>query len=214
MTDMSDTIAAKSNQLNSDDLLAGPRTITITKVARASEGDQPIAVSFEGDAGKPYMPCKSMRRVMVAVWGADASQYAGRSLTLFRDPEVTWGGMAVGGIRISHMTHMDGPMTLALTATKKTRKAYKVLPLVVEQPAPPRRTLSQFLADLEADLRDATTAEAVQAIVAREDVQRARAAAKGQHAERLADMIDAARARTMGAEPLAPADDGWPGDVG
>lgn len=205
--DMSSTIIPKSDQLNADDLLAGARTVTITAVrASPASAEQPVAVSFEGDGGKPYMPCKSMRRVMVAVWGADASQYAGRSMTLFRDPEVTWGGMAVGGIRISHMSHLDAPMTLALTATKKARKPYRVLPLVVEQPSPKPvgRTLSQFLDALELELHDAATWEDVQAIEARADVQRARDVAKNGQADRLSDMLDAARERTMGAEPPAP----------
>lgn len=134
--DMRDTIIPKSDQLNADDLIGGPMTVTITKVARANTAEQPIAISFEGDGGKPYMPCKSMRRVMVTVWGPDAASYTGRAMTLYRDAEVTWGGMAVGGIRISHMSHMDGPVVLALTATKKARKPYRVLPLVIEQKAP------------------------------------------------------------------------------
>jgi hypothetical protein len=208
--DMSSTIIPKSDQLNADDLLAGPRTVTITVVrASPASAEQPVMVSFDGDNGKPYMPCKSMRRVMVAVWGADASQYPGRSMTLFRDAEVTWGGMAVGGIRISHMSHLDAPMVLALTATKKTRKPYKVLPLVVTAPEPPRRTLSQFLDALEVELRTAATWEAVQAIEAREDVQRARDVAKNGQAERLSDMLDAARERTM----QAPAGDDFSGDA-
>lgn len=135
--DMRPTITPKSDQLNADDLIAGPRTVTITAVKAApGSAEQPVAVYFEGDNGKPYMPCKSMRRVMVAVWGPDASQYAGRAMTLYRDPEVTWGGMAVGGIRISHMSGMDREMVLALTATKKARKPYRVQPLVIEQPKP------------------------------------------------------------------------------
>lgn len=150
MVDMTNTIAPKSSQLNSDDLIAGPITIKITKVARANEAEQPIAVSFEGDGGKPYMPCKSMRRVMVAVWGPDASQYTGRAMTLFRDPEVTWGGMAVGGIRISHMTHMDALVVLALTATKKARKPYRVLPLAIESPKPKGRTPREIITAFDA----------------------------------------------------------------
>jgi hypothetical protein len=131
---MSQFIAPKSNQLNADDLISGPRNITVTSVsANPGNAEQPVAVSFEGDNGKPYLPCKSMRRVMVAIWGKDASQYTGRSMTLYRDPEVTWGGMKVGGIRISHMTDMDGPVTLALTATQKQRKPYRVEPLVVQR---------------------------------------------------------------------------------
>ena len=150
MVDMTDTIIPKSDQLNADDLIAGPLTVTITKVARASTAEQPIAVSFDGDGGKPYMPCKSMRRVMVAVWGPDASQYAGRAMTLYRDPEVTWGGMAVGGIRISHMSGMDQPMVMALTATKKARKPYRVLPLVVEPPKPTTDAAATVAAELVA----------------------------------------------------------------
>lgn len=148
--DMRPTITPKSEQLNADDLIAGPRTVTITAVKAApGNAEQPVAVYFEGDGGKPYMPCKSMRRVMVAVWGPDASQYTGRGMTLFRDPTVTWGGMEVGGIRISHMSDMESPMTLALTATKKARKPYKVLPLV-GTPKPKGRTPREIIAAFEA----------------------------------------------------------------
>lgn len=130
MTDLSKTIEAKSNQLNSDDLQAAPRTIKITKVS-AGSAEQPIAINYEGDDGKPFYPCKSMRRVLVAVWGADGASYVGRSLTLYRDPEVKFGGIAVGGIRISHMSHLDKPMLMALTATRGSKKPYTVKPLAV-----------------------------------------------------------------------------------
>ena len=130
MTDLSLTIAPKSDQLNADDLIAGPRTITITHVSAApSSPDQPIAINFEGDRGKPYKPCKSMRRVFVQVWGKDGHAYVGRSLTLYRDPAVQFGGIAVGGIRISHMSHIDQPVTMALTTTRANRKPYTVKPL-------------------------------------------------------------------------------------
>ena len=142
MTDLSKTITPKSDQLNSDDLISGPMTIKITGV-RGDEGnkEQPIVVSFEGDGGKGWRPCKSMRRVLVSVWGKDGASYAGRSLTLYRDPTVTWGGLAVGGIRISHMSGMDADMTMALTATKQSRKPYTVkrlkdAPKPVDTPAP------------------------------------------------------------------------------
>lgn len=124
--DMSAFVAPKSDQLNADDLIAGPRTITITRVTGTGNGEQPVAVYFEGDDGKPLKPCKSMRRVMIAAWGADASQYAGRSMTLYRDPKVKFGGMEVGGIRISHMSHIDREMVMALTVTKAKREPYKV----------------------------------------------------------------------------------------
>lgn len=112
MTDMMSAIAPRSDQLNSDDLVAGPRTIRITGVD-IKAGEQPISVHFEGDNGKPWKPCKTTARLMVAAWGPDASQYKGRSLTLYRDPSVKWAGLEVGGIRISHMSHIDNDMIYA-----------------------------------------------------------------------------------------------------
>lgn len=138
MIDMTDTIKPKSSQMNADDLLAGPITITILSVTKNS-GEQPIAINYKGDDGKPYLPCKQMRRVMVELWGKDASQYIGRSMTLFRDAKVTWAGAEVGGIRISHMSHIDGKKTMSLTATKQSRKPYVVLPL--GDVAPPKKNI-------------------------------------------------------------------------
>lgn len=128
--DMTPTIAPKSDQLNADDLIAGPRVVLITKVAaRTSTPDQPIAISFEGDGGKPYYPCKSMRRVLVAVWGIDAKDYVGKAMQLYCDPDVEFGGMKVGGIRISHMSHISQPMQLLLTHKRSKRAPYVVKPL-------------------------------------------------------------------------------------
>lgn len=130
--DMSPFVVPKSDQLNADDLTS-PITVRITKVIGTGNADQPVSVHFEDDYGRPYKPCKSMRRVMIAAWGVDASQYVGRSMTLYRDPAVMFGGMQVGGVRISHMSHMDRPLNLALTVTKAKRAPYKVMPIVPEQ---------------------------------------------------------------------------------
>jgi hypothetical protein len=134
--DMTPTLAAKSNQLTTDDLIAGPLTILITNVT-AGTADQPVAISFEGDQGKPWFPCKSMRRVLVAAWGADAKEYVGRSVTLFRDPEVSYGGIKVGGVRVSHLSNLDSPLSIALTVTRQKRAPYKVQPLKVAPPVDP-----------------------------------------------------------------------------
>lgn len=134
--DMSPFVAPKSNQLNADDLLAGPRTITITGVRASGNAEQPVAVSFDGDDGKPYLPCKSMRRVMIAAWGVNAAGYVGRSMTLYRDPKVMFGGMEVGGIRISHMSHLERDLALALTVTKSKRAPFVVKPLAAPRAAP------------------------------------------------------------------------------
>lgn len=138
--DMSSTVAPKSNQMNADDLIAGPRTIRVSGVSGTGNADQPVAVSFDGDNGKPYLPCKSMRRVMIAAWGVDAAQYVGRSMTLYRDPKVAFGGMEVGGVRVSHMSHIERDLTLALTVTQKKRAPYSVK--MLREAAPPAEPAS------------------------------------------------------------------------
>lgn len=135
MTDLSSAIVPKSDQLNADDLLTGPRTIRVTKVTKRA-GEQPISVHYEGDDGKPWKPCKSMCRVLVALWGANGDEYTGRSLTLYCDPGVKWAGMEVGGIRISHMSHIETDVVLPLTVTKGKREPYRVKALkVADAPA-------------------------------------------------------------------------------
>ena len=133
MVDLSKTIQPKSDQLNADDLIGGPRTIKVTAVSSSSTPEQPISINFEGDNGKPYKPCKSMRRVLVQVWGKDGQSYIGKSMTIFRDERVTFGGAAVGGIRISHMSGLKEKVTLAITVSKANRKPFTVHPLSVQE---------------------------------------------------------------------------------
>ena len=94
------TITPKSDQLNADDFITGPITIKVTAIKGSSDPQQPVSIYYEGDNGKPYKPCKSMRRVLVSAWGANGLEYVGRSITLYRDDSVLFGGIAVGGIRI------------------------------------------------------------------------------------------------------------------
>ena len=130
--DMASVIQPKSDQINADDMIGGPITVTIEAVNISPGTEQPVSVRLKG-MSKVYRPCKSMSRVMVQAWGADASKYVGRSMTLYRDPRVKWGGLEVGGIRISHMTGLDGPITMMLTQTQKQRAPFKVQPLAAPQ---------------------------------------------------------------------------------
>ena len=128
MGDMSGVIVPKSDQINADDLLSGPMTISITSVKVSGGQEQPVSMFFDGST-KAYRPCKSMARVLVSAWGADSSKYVGRSLTLYCDPKVKWGGMEVGGIRISHMSDIKEALTMALTVTRANKKPFTVRPL-------------------------------------------------------------------------------------
>jgi hypothetical protein len=126
--DLTESIAPKSDQLNADDLMAGPVTVTIAEVAKGSP-EQPVDVRLVEYPGRAYRPSKSMRRVMVSAWGAEASTYAGHRITLFRNPDIKFGSATVGGIEISHLSHIDKPLTIALTATRGKRKNFTVTPL-------------------------------------------------------------------------------------
>ena len=124
MIDLTPTIQAKSDQLNADDL-AEPKTIKITEV-KAGNNEQPICIHYEGDNGRPYKPCKTMRRVLVRAWGKDGTDYAGRQMTLFNDPSVTWAGQKVGGIRISHLSHIKSELIIPLVVSRGKKTNVKI----------------------------------------------------------------------------------------
>lgn len=126
--DITETTAPKSDQQNFDDYVGGPKTVTITAV-KSGSAEQPVEIHLDEFPGRPYKPSKSMRRVLVAAWGAEATAYVGRRLTLYGDPSVKFGGIEVGGIKISHLSDIDKPLTLALTVTRAKRAPFVVQPL-------------------------------------------------------------------------------------
>lgn len=138
------TIAPRSDQQNADDFLSGPRTVTVTYVRAADSIEQPVLIGFEGDDGRPWKPCKSMRRVLVQAWGAEGLDYVGRQLTLFCDPTITFGGMQTGGIRISHMSHIERALHIPLTKTRGKKAVFSVQALpgsASNAPREPRQPL-------------------------------------------------------------------------
>lgn len=145
--DISESLAANSSQQNYDEYLAGPKTVTVSAV-NAGTAEQPVNVELVEFPGKPFKPAKSVRRVLAAAWGTDASQWTGRRLTIYGDPSVRYGGKEVGGLRVSHVSHIDKPITVALTVTRGKRAPFTVQPLADAPPVPPIpddvQTLAQF----------------------------------------------------------------------
>lgn len=128
--DMRTAIEPKSDQINADDFVGGPATFRIKGVTITPGTEQPVTIDLEGS--KPWRPCKIMSRLLVAAWGPDAKEYAGKSVTLYRDPKVKWGGLEVGGIRVSHLSHIEREMVVALTMTKGKRAPHTVKPIKAE----------------------------------------------------------------------------------
>jgi hypothetical protein len=129
------SIVARSDQLNADDLIAGPVTVTITGV-RKGDHEQPIHIDVEEFPDKSYRPCKTCRRILIAVYGDKVPPWIGQRLTLYCDPAVKYGGVAVGGIRISHMTGLQEVRTFMLAASRGKKTEITIRPLAAAKPAP------------------------------------------------------------------------------
>lgn len=139
-------IVPKSDQLNADDLVAGPITVTITAV-RKGDKEQPIIVDIEGH--RPYKPCKTMLRVLVEAYTKEAKDWVGKRMTLYRDPDVLWAGVRVGGIRISHLSGLKEPKTFVVTLSR-TRKAEIVIYPVVDSSPDNKAAIDKYTADIAA----------------------------------------------------------------
>ena len=115
--DISDTILAKSDQLNADDLISAPRTILITSVTKGN-AESPVIIRYEGDSNRPFKPCKTVRRILSLGWGVMANTWAGKSVTLYNEPSVIYAGKAIGGIRIKAMSDIPKRITVLLSTTR------------------------------------------------------------------------------------------------
>ena len=151
--DIANSLAPRSDQVNADDLVAGPMTVTIRKVV-GGKAEQPFDFLLE-ETDRAYRPAVTMRRLIAAAWGTDGDSYVGRRLTLYRDPEVTFGKDKVGGIRISHMSHIDKRIEVKLQVTRGERGTFIVDPLPDAQPNEP--TPQELAEQVVAALADATT---------------------------------------------------------
>lgn len=192
--DISEAAAPKSDQINADDLMSGPRVVTIVETRRGNS-EQPVEiVTAEFGPGRPYRPGKSMIRVLINSWGADSKAYAGRRMKIYRDPEIRFGPEKVGGIRISHLSHIDKKLTLALTVTRGKRAPYVVEPLPAGLPVITDAQVQEIATAIE----NAADRAALDAITAQ-----LKTFELGQHRGRLVQLWKD-RANTLSNEEKAP----------
>lgn len=126
---MAKAIQPRSDQMNSMDMLAGDRILTITRVqVREDADEQPVSIWFaEFPEGRPFKPSKTVSRILVAAWGDDEQVYIGRRLHLYRDPEVTFGKDKPGGIRVKAMSHIPKRFAVTLATSRG-----KVAPYIID----------------------------------------------------------------------------------
>ena len=154
--DISETLAPNSDQLDAVDLLSGPRTFTVDRVTKGNS-EQPIQVHLR-EFPRPWRPGVNQRRVLGNVWGTDSTVWAGRRLTLWCDQSVAYGGQKVGGIRVTHMSHISKRTGTPIIPTRGKSTIYNVDPLPDNAPTAPvqdEQTVAR-LAELRAEWKDAT----------------------------------------------------------
>ena len=145
INDLSSTIIAKSDQLNADDLIGGDKIVTVTNVS-IGDRDNPVIVHYDGDDGRPFKPCLTVRRILLAAWGKNGNDWIGKQARLYCDPTVVYAGKEVGGIRVSALSDMAKPLNVKLSVTRGKKKEHRIDILQrVEKPAYPA---DQFAAAL------------------------------------------------------------------
>lgn len=150
--------APRSDQLNADDLLSGPVTVTVVCLRLTGDKKQPWAVELEQYPGKPFKPCLTMRRILRSAFSDDGQAWVGQQLTLYRDPDVPWGGDKVGGIRISAMSKLPdlNPFPVTLSHNKKGKVQ---LQPIKQQVAAPTEEEAKYVEVVSAELAAVSTLE-------------------------------------------------------
>lgn len=129
--DISDTLLANSNQLNAVDIMGAPATVQITHAARQNDPKQPLVLTITGGF-KPFLPCKTVRRILTEAWTADAARWVGKWMVLYREPSVVYAGEEVGGVRVKALSDFPGA-----TIKLKERKTGKPTEYRIERLTPP-----------------------------------------------------------------------------
>lgn len=155
--DISATLAPNSDQLDAIELIGNPRTFTITEVSKGN-AEQPVQVHL-AEFPRPWRPGKSMRRVLAACWGTDASAWVGRRVRLYCDESIKFGSETVGGTRIEALSHIDKPRKIPLLITRGKSATFVVQPLAESVEPPPT---PQQISDAITHFRDTWSVSAEQ----------------------------------------------------
>jgi len=156
------TAEPRSDQWNADDFMGGSsKTFTVAGVKDGS-AEQKYDITLEGES-RVWRPPVTTVRILMDAWGDESDVWVGRRVTMFRDPSVRFGKDAVGGIRISHLSHLPGgkPLTLAVTSARGKR------PMVTIQPLPdvkPSAKLANNSEPTEAEVAASTDLEELTAM--------------------------------------------------
>ena len=131
--DLAGSVKTKSDQLNADDLISGALTGRIIRITKGATPEQPVNIQLSC-WHVPWRPCKTERRVLIALWGEDPAAWMGRTLRIQRDAMVAFGGENVGGVRIAGASHIKGEVSVMLNKSKgkKARRTVVEIPPIAD----------------------------------------------------------------------------------
>lgn len=121
------TAEPRSDQINFEDFVGGPKIYTIGGV-RVGTAEQKYDIQLQGEE-RVWRPPLTVLRILIACWGDDANVWNGRQAELYGDPSIRFGKEAVGGIRIAKLSHLDEPKTVSVTVARGKRTKVTVQPL-------------------------------------------------------------------------------------
>jgi hypothetical protein len=120
--DITEALAPNSDQLDAIELVE-PRTFTIASGSRLGKRDgKTVAEIRLADFDRVWRPSKGMLDVLAACWGKDGKEWVGHRVTVYNDPDVMFGKEKRGGVRISHLSHIDAPKDVTIRASGAGRK--------------------------------------------------------------------------------------------
>ena len=145
------TAEPRSDQINYEDFLAGPRVYTIGGV-RNGTAEQKYDIQLQEEQ-RVWRPPLTVLRTLIACWGDDATVWQGRQAELYGDPSIRFGKDAVGGIRIKALSHLDEPKTVTVTVARGKRQKITIQPLQVAPPTDWQALLQDAQGDRDKLLR-------------------------------------------------------------
>lgn len=157
-------LAPKTDQIDATDLIGRPpQVFTIAEVqANGSElaDQQPVNIRLK-ETKLFWRPSKGMLRVLADNWGLTTSEWAGRKVELYGDPNVYFGREKRGGTRISRLSHISATKT-TLVNPRGGKGAYHTVEPLPDAPPPPDPRIAALRAEWETadtDRRAAIEAE-------------------------------------------------------
>ena len=147
MIDVRPATLARTDQHNAEDF-GEAKTFTIGKVSVVA-GEQPVTIGLRETPEKHYRPCKTMTRVLLAMWGYDGEAWIGQRIALYVDPDVRFGSDRTGGLRISHAS-IAKKIVVQVKTTRGKRGTWTVLPLADAAPDDLAELLTEFAIEPDA----------------------------------------------------------------